>query len=222
MAAKEGFQYEETLTGFKWLGGLGEQRVREGKHLIFAFEEAIGFIVGNVTYDKDGVRCAAVFAEMAIHLHNQSSSPYQHLQNLYKKYGYFITSNRYFFCYDPIKLDTIFNAIRNYDGSGKYPSKCGKYPVKHVRDLTTGYDDGQPDQKAVLPTSSSTQMITFFFENGCVATLRGSGTEPKLKYYIELSGTDREQVHTVLDDMVKSVIETCLKPTENGLVPPAD
>jgi len=39
-----------------------------------------------------------------------------------------------------------------------------------------GYDSSRPDKKAILPTSSSTHMITFLFENGCVATLRGSGT----------------------------------------------
>jgi hypothetical protein len=44
-----------------------------------------------------------------------------------------------------------------------------------VRTLV-GYDSSRPDKKAILPTSSSTHMITFFFENGCVATLRGSGT----------------------------------------------
>ena len=62
----------------------------------------------------------------------------------------------------------------------------GMYPVKGVRDLTTGYDSRRADGKAQLPTSSSTQMITFYFENGLEATLRTSGTEPKIKFYIML------------------------------------
>lgn len=61
-----------------------------------------------------------------------------------------------------------------------------KYKIKSVRDLTTGYDDSQPDKKAILPVSCSSQMITFEFENGLVCTLRTSGTEPKVKYYTEL------------------------------------
>jgi len=222
VAATEGFSYEETLTGFKWIGGLAKARVTEGKHLIFAFEEAIGFMVGDVCYDKDGIRAAAVCAEMAIHLFNKGVSLYQQLQSLYNTYGYFITKNGYFFCYDPVKLEAIFNAIRNYNNSGKYPTACGKYIIKHVRDLTVGYDDSQFDNKAILPTSPSTQMITFFFEIGCVATLRGSGTEPKLKYYTELNGNDSVQVQAILEDIVSSVIETCLRPTENDLLSPAN
>ena len=62
----------------------------------------------------------------------------------------------------------------------------GKYSIKGVRDLTTGFDSRQPDGKALLPSSSSSQMITFYFDNGLDATIRTSGTEPKIKYYTEL------------------------------------
>jgi phosphoglucomutase / phosphopentomutase len=62
-----------------------------------------------------------------------------------------------------------------------------------VRDLTTGYDSNQPDNKAVLPVSRSSQMVTFDFDNGLVTTLRTSGTEPKIKYYTELCASPQQQ-----------------------------
>jgi phosphomannomutase len=62
-----------------------------------------------------------------------------------------------------------------------------------VRDLTTGYDSSQPDNKAVLPVSRSSQMVTFDFDNGLVTTLRTSGTEPKIKYYTELCASPQQQ-----------------------------
>lgn len=76
-----------------------------------------------------------------------------------------------------------------------YPKSIlnGKYGICGVRDLTTGYDDSYPDKKARLPTSKSSQMITFKFTNGLIATLRTSGTEPKLKYYSELCADPKEQ-----------------------------
>jgi phosphomannomutase len=77
----------------------------------------------------------------------------------------------------------------------QYPKSLlnGKYVVTSVRDLMTpGYDSSQPDQKAILPVSCSSQMITFTFENGLVATLRTSGTEPKIKYYAELCACPTE------------------------------
>eukprot|EP01117_Protostelium_nocturnum_P019610 TRINITY_DN8546_c0_g1_i1.p1 TRINITY_DN8546_c0_g1~~TRINITY_DN8546_c0_g1_i1.p1 ORF type:complete len:601 (-),score=248.95 TRINITY_DN8546_c0_g1_i1:41-1843(-) len=220
MAKKEGLYYEETLTGFKWLGNKAEQLQKEGKIFIFAFEEAIGFMIGDICLDKDGIRSAAVFAEMANWIDsNLSRTCSEQLDYLFKEYGYFATNNRYFFCYDPKVMETIFGRIRN---GNKYPTSVGKYKVKNIRDLTTGFDDSKPDQKAALPTSSSTHMITFTFENGCVVTLRGSGTEPKLKYYAELSGTDKEQVVSELNDVVAQIIQHLLEPERNGLVPPKD
>ena len=70
--------------------------------------------------------------------------------------------------------------------SNQYPTELGgQYYVTEVRDLTTGYDSSQLNKKAILPTDPKTQMITFRFSNGIVATLRTSGTEPKIKYYVE-------------------------------------
>ncbi|KAL6077659.1 Phosphoglucomutase [Balamuthia mandrillaris] len=222
MAVKEGLIYEETLTGFKWLGNLAEAYTNQGKHFLFAFEEAIGYMVGNLCLDKDGVRAAAVFAEMANFLRTHySRTCLQQLNLLYEKYGYFATQNSYFFCYNPVTMDTIFRDIRN---DGKYSESCGPYKIKHIRDLTTGYDSSQEDHKAKLPVSSSTHMITFYFENGCVATLRGSGTEPKLKYYVELNGspTEKEQVRATLNDIVQNIISQWLRPEHHALQPPAE
>ena len=144
------------------------------------------------------------------------------------RYGYHISKNSYFICHDQDVIRSLFERLRNYGGQkDSYPTKCGRFSISAVRDLTTGYDNNQPDKKAVrmyrlvytltehslpltvnvplifcfnsscpciarssrpqvLPTSSSSQMITFTFSNGGVATMRTSGTEPKIKYYTEL------------------------------------
>lgn len=69
----------------------------------------------------------------------------------------------------------------------------GKYVISAVRDLTTGYDSTTEDKKATLPVSKSSHMITLTFKNGLEATLRTSGTEPKIKYYTELRASPREK-----------------------------
>jgi phosphomannomutase len=68
----------------------------------------------------------------------------------------------------------------------QYPEKLGEFEVENVRDLTVGYDSSKEDKRPVLPVSKSTEMITFYFTNGCLVTLRTSGTEPKIKYYMEM------------------------------------
>lgn len=125
-----------------------------------------------------------------------------------------MTKNHYFLCYDPEKMKSIFDAIRN---NGKYPEKCGEFEISNIRDLTTGYDSMQKDKKAILPTSKSTQMITFFFANGATCTIRGSGTEPKLKYYIEYHDADKQKATETLARLHKAIVDNFLRPTHYDL-----
>ena len=73
------------------------------------------------------------------------------------------------------------------------------------------------DGKTELPASPSSEMITFTFENGSVVTLRTSGTEPKLKYYVELRTDDPESAQADLEELVGSVIDEFLQPDVNDL-----
>ena len=141
-----------------------------------------------------------------------------YLNQAYAKYGFYITKNKYYLCYDPIKMKTVFDCFR--DG-GKYKSCLGEFKIKNIRDLTLGYDDREESKVPKLPVSGSTQMITIFFENGAIATLRGSGTEPKLKYYIELAGKSREETQGTLDKVHLAIVNEFLQPSNFGLIAPS-
>ncbi|XP_047119897.1 phosphoglucomutase-2 isoform X3 [Schistocerca piceifrons] len=226
MANVEGYNFVETLTGFKWMGNKADQLIAEGKHVIFAFEEAIGFMFGTAVLDKDGISAGIRVAEMVAYLQSNQLTLADKLNDLYTKYGHHISKNSYFICHKPEIMKKIFERLRNFqDAPGTYPGSLlqGKYQVIGVRDLTTGYDSSQPDKKALLPTSKSSQMLTFTFKNGLVATLRTSGTEPKLKYYTELCASPTEQnievLKDTLEDMIKGIIEEFLQPEVNGLIP---
>ena len=69
IAEREGFRFEETLTGFKWIGSRMVELRGEGYDACFGYEEAIGFACGDVVSDKDGISAAAVFAEMAAYVY---------------------------------------------------------------------------------------------------------------------------------------------------------
>ncbi|XP_029918708.1 phosphopentomutase [Myripristis murdjan] len=224
IALKEGFHFEETLTGFKWMGNRARDLMNQGKTVLFAFEEAIGYMCSPSVLDKDGVSAAAIAAEMTSYLATKKTSLSQQLTAIYEEYGYHITKNSYFICHDQDVIRKLFDRLRNYgDQKGSYPTKCGDFSVSAVRDLTTGYDSNQPDNKAVLPTSASSQMITFSFSNGGVATMRTSGTEPKIKYYTELcaapGNSDVAQLNKELDALVDAIIETFFEPQKNKLQP---
>lgn len=197
MSKVDGYNFEETLTGFKWMGNRSVDLMKSGKQVLFAYEEAIGFMFSSAVLDKDGVSAAAHLATMASYLKvKEELSLAQKLEQLYKTYGYHYSIISYFLCYDPEKIVRIFERIRNWEEKpGAYPASVlnGKYKIDSIRDLTTGTDTSQADKKSLLPSSKSSQMITFTMENGTVITLRTSGTEPKIKYYSEYCATPEER-----------------------------
>ncbi|KAG8430787.1 hypothetical protein GDO86_020010 [Hymenochirus boettgeri] len=222
IATKEGFHFEDTLPGFKWIGNRVKILLDEGKTVLFAFEESIGFMCGTSVLEKDGVSTAVVVAEMAAFLDSNNVTLAQQLDKIYETYGYHISKTSYFTCYDPGTIRRIFERLRNYKSPKKYPEFCGPYGILHIRDVTTGYDSSQPNKKSVLLVTKNSQMVTFTFQNGCVATLRTSGTEPKIKYYAEMCGTPGRSDKSFLEEELKKVIDVLVKdflePSENGLI----
>ncbi|KAL1462742.1 hypothetical protein WDU94_014555 [Cyamophila willieti] len=226
IAKAEGLNHDETLTGFKWMGNKVHDLEQQGKHSLLAFEEAIGFMDGTHVLDKDGVTAAVRMAELVTYLETQGKDLHQLLGDIYDKYGHHITHNSYYICHNQVTIENIFHRLRHFNSEpDSYPPSLlnGKYNVTHVRDLTTGYDSGTSDHKATLPISKSSEMITFTFNNGLVATLRTSGTEPKIKYYTELVAKpelkDREELTKTLDEMVNAIVSEYLQPEQNGLTP---
>ncbi|XP_015241498.1 PREDICTED: glucose 1,6-bisphosphate synthase [Cyprinodon variegatus] len=221
-ARMEGFHFEETLPGFKWIGNRIHELSKTGNRVIFAFEESIGFLCGSMVPEKDGVSAAVVVAEMAAYLQTQKLSLNQQLHNIYRTYGYHVSKTSYVTCNDPPTIQRIFSRIRNFEGDGSYPKACGGVRIVHIRDVTTGYDSSRPDLRSVLPVSKSSQMITFTLQNGVVATLRTSGTEPKIKYYTEFCAapgeSDVSRLEEELQKVTGALLDEFLEPDKNHLI----
>ncbi|XP_017147529.2 LOW QUALITY PROTEIN: phosphoglucomutase-2 [Drosophila miranda] len=226
MAKEEDFEFYETLTGFKWMGNKAIELQQAGKTVLFAFEEAIGFMVGTTVLDKDGVSAAAHVATMACYLRRtQCMTLREKLREIYETYGFHESVCSYVICRCPSVIARIFQRLRTFDTDkpDTYPTSImdGTYEIAHVRDLTTGYDSSTSDKKATIPTSSSSQMITFTFKNGVVVTLRTSGTEPKMKYYAEIVGKPEEKnwlkLTNTLNTMVEAIVDEFYQPAKNNL-----
>lgn len=114
MAKLEGFNFIETLTGFKWMGNRSNELIAEGKTVLFAFEEAIGFMFSPTVLDKDGVSAACHLATMGAFLKAHGQTFLTKLNELYDTYGYHFTINSYFLCYEPVIIAKIFDRLRNF------------------------------------------------------------------------------------------------------------
>jgi len=108
-----------------------------------------------------------------------------------------------------------------------YPSSIGGLRIQNVVDLTDGHGYDSTNVPTYLPNLplSLGHMIQFrafsdpahTYDSRIVLTIRTSGTEPKIKYYLEGSGSDRQAVHSLLGCVVDELAEVWMNVTENGL-----
>ncbi|KAF2274852.1 uncharacterized protein EI97DRAFT_434755 [Westerdykella ornata] len=216
LAAKEGFYFKETLTGFKWLGNVARDLAKDGYEVLYAFEEALGYMIPEVVHDKDSIAAAAVFLSAVSHWLNRNLTPYTKLQQLYEELGFFEDANTYLISPDPSTTTSVFAAIRAL--GDPYPATIGSRKITRWRDLTVGYDSAGKDNVPDLPVDKNSQMITCELEGGARFTVRGSGTEPKIKLYIECVDKNRETAKAGADEILEDLLREWFKPDENGLV----
>lgn len=181
---KYGVEMIECLTGFKWIAAVEAEREASNKGTyVFGLEESYGYKIETEVMDKDGVSAAAMCAEMTMYWRSKGKSLLEHLHDMYKEYGYFedrsISKN--FLGSEGIAImKNIMNKLRT-EG---LKTLAGKKVLK-IRDVQTGceYSPETPDKKQKLNLPKS-NVIQFFLEGGTIVSARPSGTEPKIKFYI--------------------------------------
>lgn len=216
LAQKEGFHFTETLTGFKWLGNVARDLEKQGYNVVYAFEEALGYMIPQTVHDKDSISAAAIFLTAASHWSSQGLTPYAQLQKLYQHVGYFEDANTYLTSPSPAITTTVFTAIRAL--ADPHPTQLGSRKITRWRDLTVGYDSRSDDHVPDLHVDKAAQMITCELDDGARFTVRGSGTEPKIKLYIECTGKSSEEAKAGANEIQADLLKEWFKPEEYGLI----
>ena len=185
IAADYGVRTVNVLTGFKFIGeqiGLLEQQGKENSY-IFGMEESYGYLSGGYVRDKDAVDGAFLICEMFAYYKTKGISLLDKLEEQYKKYGYCLNT-LHFYEFEGsagfAKMQEIMKTFR-----GEISSIKGK-KVVNVLDYAPGIDG--------LPKSD---VLKFLLEDNCSVVVRPSGTEPKLKTYLSVSGSSMEEADGV-------------------------
>ncbi|MDC0709711.1 phospho-sugar mutase [Stigmatella sp. ncwal1] len=174
IAHELGAAFDEVLTGFKWIANRALEREHsEGTRFVFGYEEALGYTVGSVVRDKDGVSAALVFADLAAWCQSRGVTVVGYLEEIQRRHGLFVGAQRNFTFPGAQGAQTIARIMDGFRREA--PKRVGAYAVQAVKDYKTG--------ALRLPPSN---VIAFELEGGGRVTLRPSGTEPKIKYYFEL------------------------------------
>ena len=184
IAKSYGVTTREVLTGFKWIAFEEGEMEKAGKeHYVFGLEESYGYLVETACRDKDGVSAAAMCAEMTLYWASKGKSLLEHLNDLYKKHGYFEDRaiSRYF---EGISGPKIMGGIMTRLRTEGLTSLGGK-KVLTIRDVQeqVSFDPANPSKKEALSFPKS-NVLQFFLEGGTIVSARPSGTEPKIKFYI--------------------------------------
>ncbi|MCQ2613022.1 MAG: phospho-sugar mutase [Treponemataceae bacterium] len=187
IAAKNGIYLSECLTGFKWIANDMATFEKTGAHqYIFGFEESYGYNVETDVRDKDGVSAAAMCAEMTLYWRSKGKSLLERLTELYAEYGYFedrAISKNFPGSSGVETMKKIMSSLRE-----KGLSSLGGKRVEKIRDVQTSvtFDPAKPAEKTAISLPKS-NVLQFFLEGGSVVSARPSGTEPKIKFYINAS-----------------------------------
>lgn len=215
-----GFKCLNTLTGFKWIGNGAIRLEKEGNVVPFGYEEALGYMFSHV-HDKDGIAAAFVFVQMANEWAREGTNGLQRMDQLYKEAGYYAECNSYYIVPEPAVTDKVFERVRSL--AKPYPTNIGQFTVNAWRDLTIGYDSTNPPSfEPILPITPDDQMIQVEASTGQAGegvrfTARGSGTEPKLKVYIEGRGASHEQAQKLAQAMWNALRDEWFQPATFGL-----
>lgn len=178
--------YAETLTGFKWIANRAlEIEASDSAEFVFGYEEALGYCVGRAVRDKDGIGAALAFADLAAWCRARGLSVSEHLAELQRRHGLYLTALRTFVFPGLEGARTIDAVMEGFRSDP--PTIIGGLQVAVRKDyLRRVSASGDRDEPLDLPSSN---VLAFLLDGGSRVTLRPSGTEPKIKYYFELRET---------------------------------
>jgi phosphomannomutase len=193
IAAASGFAHAETLTGFKWISRV--------PGLVYGYEEALGYCVApDLVKDKDGISAAVLIAELAAAAKAEGRTVFDTLDELYLQHGVHASDQLSIRVADLGLLDAMMNRLRVSP-----PESFGSSAVEVFTDLAQGSDQLPPTDGLLYITRNLTRVI-----------IRPSGTEPKLKCYLEViehaaSAAElpaaRQAARVALDQVLRDVSE---------------
>jgi phosphomannomutase len=184
MAGELGVHYAETLTGFKWIANKAmDLRTAHGWRFAFGFEEALGYTVGELVRDKDGIGAALVFADLAAFCRARGETVLDYLEGIHRRFGLYASAQRSVTLPGSEGVAAIGRIMEAF--RGRPPEAIGGSRIVRRADLSTGEEIDCATgtrSKADLPPSN---VIVYELDGGSRILLRPSGTEPKIKYYFE-------------------------------------
>lgn len=207
---------DDLLVGFKYIAEV-IRNLPPDQQFVFGAEESLGYLCGDFVRDKDAATAALLLAEMTAELKSQKRSLCDHLNSLYRKYGYFLETLKNVYVSG---AEGTARVARMMEGLRTQPplSLAGKRVIE-VIDRQAGAAIAPETRKTLRPIEGAKGKVLVFVlseDRHTRVTIRPSGTEPKIKYYgairkdvsLDLSFQEFEQFKAETYDALQSYVES--------------
>jgi len=184
IAEQHGARWEQTLTGFKWIANRAMELNKKGEaRFVFGYEEALGYTVGRLVRDKDGIGTAVVFADMAAWCKSRERTLLDELESAWRRYGMYLSrqiSEVHPGVEGARKIGGIMEKVR-----GAPPTSIGGHEVLARMDILTAERVTKDGATSAIELPKG-NVLAYELAGGHRVMLRPSGTEPKIKYYFDV------------------------------------
>ncbi len=196
----------DVLTGFKYIAEKIHQWETDKSHeFLFGAEESYGYLLETFTRDKDAVSAACIMLEIVSYAKSQNQSLLDLLYDLYKKHGIYV-SKQLSIAFNAkeqgmTQMKTIMSALRS-----NTPKTIANIEITKINDYNTLKSKDLKNNKTTSINLPQSNVLTYFLDDNTKLVIRPSGTEPKIKIYIEVQENDLKDI--------KSDIQKCEKRAE--------
>jgi phosphomannomutase len=179
IAAAHGAHHESTLTGFKWIARAGRSLEEAGEgRFIFGYEEALGYTVGSTVRDKDGISAALFFTDLVADLADEGKTTMDRLHELWREHGLWVSA----------QVSIVRPGIQGVESLRQAVNRLADHPPVQVEDLAvTDVTDYRSGGEHRPPWLGAQDLIELRLGDSGRVLVRPSGTEPKLKIYVDLT-----------------------------------
>lgn len=203
IAKAKGASYYQTLTGFKWLTNVAMAKEDAEHHFLFAYEEALGYTIGNNVWDKDGLSALVAFAQLADQLKKRALTIWDQLEEIYRQHGFYLNQQR------SIALDPAAPPIGDKLRANP-PSDINGVKIVTTEDLKASIRFSADGSTEAIDLPASDVLI-YHLEDKSRVIVRPSGTEPKIKCYYEVvtefnSGMSYEDANKAAEEKMSQLI----------------
>jgi len=204
VADNYGCQLINVLTGFKFIGeqiALLEEKGEEERYIL-GFEESYGYLSGGYVRDKDAVVASMLICEMTAYYKSKGKNLVEVLNSLYEKYGYYRCTQKGFTFEGQsgmAKIKGIMETLRQNP-----PKQVDTLKVELIKDYGSSVATDTLSGKTSEISLPKSNVLAFHLEGGSSLIVRPSGTEPKIKIYLEAVGKNSDDAEKLLNSLFEA------------------